>query len=95
MENESESGPAGLKYSHVLDTELTATERRYLAEVYADLCRLDNMTRGVYAEVLVAEALPGASRPSDLRGPTRGGRMPSLRRSIPVLPEKSHTWTSV
>jgi hypothetical protein len=47
-----------------LDTELTATERRYLAEVYADLCRLDNMTRGVYAEALVAEALPGAARPS-------------------------------
>jgi hypothetical protein len=44
--------------------ELTAAEQRFLAEAYADLLRLDNVTRGIYAEALVTEALPGASRPS-------------------------------
>lgn len=38
----------------------TPVEERYLAEVLARLRRLDNTDHGMFAEVLVAEALPGA-----------------------------------
>ena len=47
----------------MLDEELTPAERRYLAVMLARLRRLDNTDRGVFAEVLVAEWLPGAVLP--------------------------------
>lgn len=53
--------------------QTTPIEERYLAEMLRRLRRLDNTDGGVFAEIIVADSVPGAMLPDESWGPVDVG----------------------